>query len=328
MMHAITILEPGGPQVLQWIAHTMPEPAPEEVLIRVVCAGVNRPDIAQRKGHYPAPPGAVQNIPGLEVSGIIESVGQNVTHSKVGDQVCALLSGGGYSEYVCAPEGQLLPIPSGYSFEQAAALPETVLTVWHNVFQRGKLKQNETILIHGGTSGIGVMAIQMARAAGAVVIATAGSDEKCEKCLELGATRAINYRTQDFKNEVNNFTNRSGVDLILDMVGGDYTQKNLDCLAPDGRLVLINFMAGREANINLASVLTKRLTITGSTLRSRDLAFKRDLTIGVREKVWPWLEQGLVKPVIDSSYPMKEAAAAHIKMESSTHIGKIILRNG
>ena len=327
MMHAITITEAGGPEVLKWMTHPVPEPAPGEVLIRVVCAGINRPDIAQRKGHYPAPPGAVQNIPGLEVSGIIESVGHNVIHSKVGDQVCALLSGGGYSEYVCTPEGQLLPIPAGHSFEQAAALPEAVLTVWHNVFQRGKLKQNETILIHGGTSGIGVMAIQMARAAGAVVIATAGTDEKCKRCIELGAARAINYKAQDFKNEVTNFTNGKGVNLILDMVGGEYTQKNLDCLAPDGRLVLINFMAGREANINLASVLTKRLTITGSTLRSRDLTFKRDLTMAVRENVWPWFEQELVKPVIDSIYPMKEAAAAHIKMESSTHIGKIILRN-
>lgn len=327
MMHAITITEAGGPQVLKWMPHPLPKPMPGEVLIRVVCAGVNRPDISQRKGHYPAPPGAVQNIPGLEVSGIIESVGQNVTHCKPGDKVCALLSGGGYSEFVCAPEGQCLPIPTGFSYEQAAALPETVLTVWHNVFQRGRLKQNETILIHGGTSGIGVMAIQMARAAGAVVIATAGSDEKCEKCLELGAALAINYRTQDFKNEVNRFTNRKGVDLILDMVGGDYTQRNLDCLAADGRLVLINFMAGREATINLASVLTRRLTITGSTLRSRDLTFKRDLTVEVREMVWPWIEQGIVKSVIDSVYPMKEAAATHIKMESSSHIGKIILRN-
>jgi NADPH2:quinone reductase len=327
MMHAITITEAGGPEVLKWMLQPVPDPAPGEVLIRVVCAGINRPDIAQRKGHYPAPPGAVQNIPGLEVSGIIESVGENVTHYKMGDKVCALLSGGGYAEYVCAPEGQCLPLPAGFSFEQAAALPETVLTVWHNVFQRGKLKQNETILIHGGTSGIGVMAIQMARAAGAVVFATAGTDEKCERCLELGAVRAINYKAQDFKNELNGFTNGKGVNLILDMVGGDYTQKNLDCLAPDGRLVLINFMAGREANINLASVLTKRLTITGSTLRSRDLAFKRELTMEVREKVWPWIEQGIVKPVIDSVYPMKEVAAAHIKMESSTHIGKIILRN-
>lgn len=326
-MHAVTITEPGGPEVLKWTQHPIPRPASGEVLIRIVCAGVNRPDIAQRKGYYPAPPGAIQDIPGLEVSGVVESTGDQVTLFKPGDKVCALLNGGGYAEYTCAPEGQCFSFPHEYTFEQAAALPETVLTVWHNVFQRGRLNKNETILIHGGTSGIGVMAIQMACAAGAKTIATAGSEEKVKKCLELGASIAINYRTQDFKTEVNQFTNQKGVNLILDMVGGAYTQKNLDCLTTEGRLVLINFMGGKDATINLSSILTKRLTITGSTLRSRDAAFKKELSEEVKKMVWPWLEKGLVKPVIDSVFPMKEAAAAHTRMESSMHIGKIILKN-
>ena len=324
-MRLISITTPGGPEVLELTQRPTPTPASHELLIRVAYAGVNRPDIAQRKGRYPAPPGAPADIPGLEVSGTVESTGTETTRFKPGDQVCALLSGGGYGEYVTVPEGQCLPLPRGFSLKQAAALPETVFTVWHNVFQRGQLKSGEKLLVHGGTSGIGVMAIQMAKAAGATVLTTAGTDEKCKACEQLGAALSINYNKQDFTSEVLNFTQNKGVDVILDMVGGSYTQKNLDCLDTDGRLVLINFMSGDESSIRLSSILRKRLTVTGSTLRARDETFKKDLANEVERMVWPWIEQGLIQAVIDSCYPLEEAAAAHQRLESGTHIGKILL---
>lgn len=324
-MRIISISNPGGPEVLRLSQRPIPTPSSNELLIHVSYAGVNRPDIAQRKGKYPAPPGAPADIPGLEVSGTVESTGTETTRFKPGDQVCALLSGGGYAEYVAVPEGQCLPLPKGFSLTEAAALPETVFTVWHNVFQRGQLKPGEILLVHGGTSGIGVMAIQLAIAAGATVITTAGTDEKCKFCEQLGAALAINYKKHDFTSEVLNFTKNKGVDVILDMVGGTYTQMNLDCLDADGRLVLINFMSGDESTVRLSSILRKRLTVTGSTLRARDAAFKKDLANEVERMVWPWIEQGLIKAVIDSCYPLEEAAAAHQRMEAGTHIGKILL---
>lgn len=325
-MKAVIIDKPGGPEVLQLADRPIPKPASGEVLIRVAFAGINRPDIAQRKGRYPAPPGAPQDIPGLEVSGIIESLGSNCIRFKPGDAVCALLSGGGYAEYVTVAEGQCMHLPGGLSLEHAAALPETALTVWHNVFQRGKLSSGETLLVHGGTSGIGVMAIQMAVASGCIVIATAGSEEKCRKCVELGASHAIPYKEQDFAEGVINFTDNKGVDVILDMVGGVYTQKNLDCLTMDGRLVLINYMSGDEATIKLSSILRKRLTVTGSTLRSRDVEFKSALAREVEKNVWPLIAQGNIKALVDSVFPLSEASAAHARMESGVHMGKILLK--
>ena len=325
-MKAVIIDKPGGPEVLQLANRPIPKPASGEVLIRVAFAGINRPDIAQRKGRYPAPPGAPQDIPGLEVSGIIESLGSNCIRFKPGDAVCALLSGGGYAEYVTVAEGQCMHLPGGLSLEHAAALPETALTVWHNVFQRGKLSSGETLLVHGGTSGIGVMAIQMAVASGCIVIATAGSEEKCRKCVELGASHAIPYKEQDFAEGVINFTDNRGVDVILDMVGGVYTQKNLDCLTMDGRLVLINYMSGDEATIKLSSILRKRLTVTGSTLRSRDVEFKSALARKVEKNVWPLIAQGNIKALVDSVFPLSEASAAHARMESGVHMGKILLK--
>lgn len=324
-MKAVIIDKPGGPEVLQLANRPIPKPASGEVLIRVAFAGINRPDIAQRKGRYPAPPGAPQDIPGLEVSGIIESLGSDCIRFKPGDAVCALLSGGGYAEYVTVAEGQCMHLPGGLSLEHAAALPETALTVWHNVFQRGKLSSGETLLVHGGTSGIGVMAIQMAVASGCIVIATAGSEEKCRKCIELGASHAIPYKEQDFAEAVINFTDNRGVDVILDMVGGVYTQKNLDCLTMDGRLVLINYMSGDEATIKLSSILRKRLTVTGSTLRSRDVEFKSALAREVEKNVWPLIAQGNIKATVDSVFPLSEASAAHARMESGVHMGKIVL---
>ena len=325
-MKAVIIDKPGGPEVLQLANRPIPKPASGEVLIRVAFAGINRPDIAQRKGRYPAPPGAPQDIPGLEVSGIIESLASDCIRFKPGDAVCALLSGGGYAEYVTVAEGQCMHLPGGLSLEHAAALPETALTVWHNVFQRGKLSSGETLLVHGGTSGIGVMAIQMAVASGCIVIATAGSEEKCRKCVELGASLAIPYKEQDFAEAVINFTDNRGVDVILDMVGGVYTQKNLDCLTMDGRLVLINYMSGDEATIKLSSILRKRLTVTGSTLRSRDVEFKSALAREVEKNVWPLIAQGNIKAIVDSVFPLSEASAAHARMESGVHMGKILLK--
>jgi NADPH:quinone reductase len=327
-MKAIVITAPGGPEVLQVKERPMPLPEQGEVLIKVIAAGVNRPDVAQRKGHYPPPKGASPDIPGLEVAGIVEALGQDCTTTKPGDKVCALVSGGGYADYCTVPEGQCLPIPDNISFEEAASLPETFFTVWSNVFDRGQLKPGQKLLVHGGSSGIGVAAIQLAKAWGATVYVTAGTDEKCSYCEKLGAEKAINYKSQNFKEEIKRITSSQGVDVILDMIGGDYTPDNLECLAEEGRLVLINVMRGDETKVKLSLVMRKRLTITGSTLRARDTAFKSSVAKKIKEHVWPWLEAGVVKPVVYKTFPLEKAADAHRLMESSTHIGKIVLLVG
>ena len=320
-MKAIIITKPGGPEVLQLQERSMPRPGDNEVLIKVKAAGVNRPDVSQRKGNYPPPPGAPADIPGLEVAGIIETSGNAVTSFKNGDSVCALIAGGGYAGYAVANAAHCLPLPSNLDFIEAASLPETVLTVWHNVFQRGQLKAGEKFLVHGGSSGIGITAIQLAKAFGATVFATAGSNEKCEACLELGADRCINYKEEDFEPALMD----KGVDVILDMIGGDYTEKNIRLLHTDGRLVFINAMKGGKANIDAVDIMRRRLTITGSTLRIRDPAFKADLTAEVYKNVWPMIEKGKFKPVIYEIFPLAKAADAHAMMERSEHIGKIVL---
>jgi len=301
----------------------MPEIGANEVLIRVKAAGVNRPDVAQRMGRYPAPSGAPQDIPGLEVAGVVEECAAGVAQWKKGDGVCALLAGGGYAEYVAVDAGQCLPIPKGFSAIEAARLPETVFTVWHNVFQRGRLQAGETLLVHGGSSGIGITAIQLAKAFGAKVLTTVGSDEKGQACLELGADGFVNYKTQDFETAFA----EAGVEVILDMVGGDYFDKNLNILKPDGRLVYINAMHGNSVNLNIMKMMLKRITITGSTLRARDVAFKTALAADLLKNVWPVLENGKFKPVVFATFPFSAAAQAHELMESSQHIGKIILVN-
>jgi NADPH:quinone reductase len=320
-MKAVIITRPGAPDVLQVEERPVPQPGAGEVLIRVKGAGVNRPDVAQRKGHYPPPPGAPPDIPGLEVSGVVEQCGRRVNRWKEGDAVCALVAGGGYAEYVVAPEGCCLPLPEGWSFAGAASLPETVFTVWHNVFQRGGLKRGERFLVHGGSSGIGTTAIQLAKAFGAIVSATAGSAEKCAACIELGADRCINYREKDFEAVLK----EEGVDLILDMVGGDYTAKGIRLLNVEGRMVFINAMKGAAAELSVMDIMRKRLTITGSTLRNREEAFKSALAAEVEEQVWPLLRGGQFKPVVYKTFPLEEAAEAHALMESSAHTGKIVL---
>lgn len=326
-MKAIAITRPGAPEVLQVVEKDIPKPVGTEVLIHVFAAGVNRPDVMQRKGNYPPPPGASPDIPGLEVAGVIEAVGPGVSQWHVGDRVCALLTGGGYAEFALAQAGHCLPLPAGFDFAQAASLPETVFTVWHNVFQGGNLQSGEHFLVHGGSSGIGITAIQLAKAFHAKVYATAGSAEKCEACVDLGADQCINYRDKDFETVLKEY----GIDVILDMVGGDYIPKNLRLLRPDGRLVFINTMKGTQANaedpVDFGLVMRNRLTITGSTLRNREHAFKAALASEIREKVWPVLDKGQFKPVIASTFPLAEAAKAHALMESSDHIGKIILVN-
>jgi NADPH2:quinone reductase len=324
MMTAIAITEFGGPDVLKPVSMEIPQPGPGEVLIKVAAAGVNRPDAAQREGRYPPPSGASE-IPGLEISGVIVAVGPDSAGMNVGDRVCALVTGGGYAEYCVAPAPQCLPIPPDLSMVEAAALPETFFTVWSNVFERGGLKPDETFMVHGGTSGIGTTAIQLAKARGSEVFATAGSDEKCNACLDLGADVAINYRTQDFNAVVAEKTGGRGVDVILDMVGGDYVQKNINALAPDGRLVQIAFMKTPKVEVNLLQLMLKRLTITGSTLRARDVAFKGAVAARLHEEVWPGLATGIIRPVIDSSFPLNRAAEAHQRLESGSHIGKIVL---
>ena len=298
-------------------------PMQGEVLLRVKAAGVNRPDIFQRKGNYPAPPGAPPDVPGLEVSGIIEHCGDGVSRWKRSDAVCALLPGGGYADYVVVSEDHCLPLPQNWSHTQAASLPETVFTVWHNVFQRGALKAGEHILIHGGSSGIGITAIQLAKAFGAKVSVTAGSDEKCHACMELGADIAINYKTQDFADILKD----EGADVILEMAGGDYIPKDLQLLRSDGRLVFINAVKGGKAEFNALDIMRRRLTITGSTLRARDRVFKATLAQAVFKNVWPIIESGNFKPVIFKTYPLSKAAAAHELIESGTHIGKVVLTN-
>ncbi|MES2278930.1 MAG: NAD(P)H-quinone oxidoreductase [Bacteroidota bacterium] len=325
-MKAIIITQPGGPEVLQIAERPKPIPSTGEVLIKVSSAGVNRPDVAQRKGSYPPPPGARQDIPGLEVAGTIEAISDDVTRWKIGDKVCALVIGGGYAEYCAVPEGQCLPIPVNLSFIEAASLPETFFTVWSNVFDRAKLQPGESLLIHGGSSGIGVAAIQMAKAVGSTVYVTAGSDEKCTFCENLGAAKAINYKTQNFKDELNQLTNSKGVDIILDMIGGNYTPDNLHCLANDGRLVMINSMKGKNVDVDLSIVMRKRLVITGSMLRSRDVAFKSAIAQKLEEHIWPLLASGEIKPVIYKVFDAADAAKAHELMESSEHIGKIVLQ--
>ena len=322
-MKAIIITQPGAPEVLQVQERDLPRPSRNQVCISVKAAGVNAPDIFQRKGKYPAPKDAPADVPGLEIAGTVEACGEGVTRWKNGEAICALLGGGGYAEYATVHEDHCLPIPKGMDFTQAASLPETVFTVWHNVFQRGGLKSGEHLLVHGGSSGIGITAIQLAKAWGSFVTVTAGTEEKCQACLNLGADLAINYKTQDFEQAL---TDR-GVDLILDMVGGDYIPKNIRLLKDDGRLVFINAMKGGKAEWNALDIMRRRLTITGSTLRSRDTNFKSALATAVFKNVWPIIESGKFKPVIFKTFPLAQAAHAHALLESSRHIGKIVLVN-
>lgn len=328
MMRAVVITEPGGPQVLTLQDHPRPEPGPGEVLLRVSASGVNRPDVLQRKGAYPPPQGA-SPLPGLEVAGRIEAGDAQLLAEaglQLGQSVCALVAGGGYAEYCVAPIGQCLPIPAGWTELEAASLPETFFTVWSNVFVRGGLQAGETLLIQGGASGIGVTAIQLAKARGARVLVTAGSDAKCAACRELGADLAINYNTQDFVAEAMAFTQGRGVDVVLDMVAGDYVAREVSLLAEDGRLVIIAVQGGIKSGFNAGDVLRKRLTITGSTLRPRSVAFKTELAQLLRKEVWPLLASGQIKPVIERVFPASDAALAHALMESSQHVGKIVLR--
>mgnify|MGYP006147433763 FL=1 len=327
-MQAVEIRGYGAPEVLQLGERPVPVAGPGEVLIRVSASGVNRPDVLQRTGNYPVPPGA-SDIPGLEVAGVIESgdaAALQAAGLKVGDRVCALVAGGGYARWCVAPAAQCLPVPAGLSDLEAAGLPETFFTVWSNVFDRGRLQPGETLLIQGGTSGIGVTAIQMAKAMGATVIATAGSDDKCAACLKLGADHAINYRTQDFAAVARELTGGQGVNVILDMVAGSYVAREVECLAEDGRLVIIAVQGGIEAGFNAGLVLRRRLTITGSTLRPRPVAFKAAIAQSLRQHVWPLLESGRIRPVIHQVFKPAEAAQAHTLMESNTHIGKLMLQ--
>ncbi|MFD2870917.1 NAD(P)H-quinone oxidoreductase [Mucilaginibacter ximonensis] len=324
-MKAIIITQPGAPGVLQTAERPSPAYGRDEVLVKVAAAGVNRPDIFQRKGNYPPPLGAPADIPGLEIAGTIDQIGDNVKRWKIGDKVSALVTGGGYAEYCNVPEGQCLPIPEGLNFVEAASLPETFFTVWSNVFDRGKLQPGESLLVHGGSSGIGVAAIQMAKALGSKVYVTAGSDEKCQICQSLGADAAINYRTRDFVSEIENITHKKGVDVILDMVGGSYTPRNLQALAEDGRLVLINTMEGRDVQIDLSIVMRKRICITGSMLRPRNVEFKAAVAASLEKNIWPLLTSGKIKPVVNAVFPAHQAADAHALMESGDHTGKIVL---
>lgn len=323
-MHAVEIAQPGGPEVLRPTRRALPDVGPGEVLIRVAAAGVNRPDVLQRLGLYPLPPG-VSDLPGLEVAGTIAAVGDGVTGWREGDAVCALTPGGGYAEFCRTPAGQCLPVPAGLSMIEAASLPETFFTVWINVFDRARLAPGETLLVQGGSSGIGVTAIQMAKAFGHRVFVTAGSDEKCRACEALGAERGINYRTEDFVAVVKSLTEKRGVDVILDMVGGDYVPRELKCLATDGRLSLIAFLGGSKAELDMSDILYRRLTITGSTLRPRSVEYKTEVAQALRTQVWPRVEAGAIRPVIHATFPLADARRAHELMESSTHVGKIVL---
>ena len=323
-MRAIEITQPGKPDVLQLCERPVPTLKPGEVLIKVHAAGINRPDVLQRLGKYPVPPGA-SDLPGLEVAGEIVDGDYEAAGFAKGDMVCALVQGGGYAEYCAAPAEQCLPIPQGLSPLEAGSLPETFFTVWTNVFDRAQLAPGETLLVQGGTSGIGVTAIQLAAALGHRVFATAGSDEKCRACEQLGAERGINYKTEDFSAVVKELTAGKGVDVILDMVAGDYIPREIDCLADDGRIALIALLGGAKAEIDLGQVLRRRLHISGSTLRPRPVAFKAAIARNLRERVWPLFEQGKLKPVIYRTFPLEQAAEAHALMESSTHVGKIVL---
>ncbi|WP_417489047.1 NAD(P)H-quinone oxidoreductase [Maricaulis sp.] len=317
----VTANPPGGPEVLRIETRPMPQAGPGEILIRAAACGVNRPDQIERMGFYPAPPGAPEGL-GLEVSGHVEALGEGVSGFALGEPVCALVAGGGYSDHVVAPAGSVLPVPAGLDLVEAAGLPETVFTVWANVFEIGALLQGETILIHGGSSGIGTTAIQMAKAAGARVFTTAGTDEKCDLCRQLGADRAINYRTEDFEAIV---TEAGGADLVLDMVGGSYVQKNVNLARPGARLVSIAFLQGSRVELDMMRVMLKRLTLTGSTLRARPVAEKARLAAALRKTVWPWLEAGTLRPVIDTRFALADVRSAHERLDSGTHSGKILL---
>ncbi|WP_094505497.1 NAD(P)H-quinone oxidoreductase [Brucella thiophenivorans] len=323
-MTAIEISAPGEANVLRPVQRALPVPKTGEVLVRIRAAGVNRPDVLQRQGSY-APPHGASDIPGLEVAGDIVGLGDDVGRYKVGDQVVALLAGGGYADYATVHESNALPLPSGYGYKEAAAIPETFFTVWHNVFERGGLKEGETLLIHGGSSGIGTTAIQLAKAFGAKVIVTAGSTDKCEACEKLGADRAVNYRDEDFVAVVKEVTGGKGADVILDMVGGDYVDRNYKAAAEDGRIVQIAFLNGAKATANFALVMMKRLTHTGSTLRARSVEFKAGIARELEAKVWPLLIERRVAPVMDKVFPLHDAWAAHERMEGGEHIGKIVL---
>lgn len=327
LMRAVEISSFGAPDVLRLGQRPVPQPGVGELLIRVAASGINRPDVLQRAGHYAPPPGA-SDLPGLEVAGVIEAGDTQAMASaglKVGDRVCALVAGGGYAQWCVAPVGQCLPVPAGLNDIEAASLPETFFTVWSNVFDRGRLQAGEFLLVQGGSSGIGVTAIQLARAWGATVIVTAGSDEKCAACIELGASHAINYKTQDFVAEVQRITNGRGADVVLDMVAGDYVAREVECLAEDGRLVIIAVQGGVKSSFNAGLVLRRRLTITGSTLRPRSVEFKAAIAQSLRSQVWPLIEQGKVRPVIYQTFDAGDAAAAHALMESNQHTGKIVL---
>lgn len=324
LMRAIEILAPGGPENLRLCQRAIPVPSAGEVLIQVIAAGVNRPDIMQRQGLYPAPPGA-SDIPGLEVAGTVHALGSKISKYRIGDKVCALLTGGGYADFALAAESLCLPLPENLSAIQAAAIPETFFTVWHNLFQRAQLKRGETFLVHGGTSGIGTAAIQIANAFGAKVFATAGSDEKCQVCRDLGADLAINYKRQDFVTEVKSATDDKGVDVILDMVGGSYIERNMRAAARKGRILSIAFLEGAKVEVDLMPLLVKRLSLLGSTLRRQSVEEKSQIAAALSKQVWPLLEAGKVRPLIDSLFPLEQAADAHRLMESGLHMGKIVL---
>ncbi|MFG6282534.1 NAD(P)H-quinone oxidoreductase [Sphingomonas sp. S6] len=323
-MQAIDPEAHGGPEVLRLVERPVPQPQSGEVLIRVAAAGVNRPDVLQRKGGYPPPPGA-PSIMGLEVSGTVVSVGEGVEDTMIGQPVCALIAGGGYAEYAVAPAGQCLPVPHGLEMVEAAAIPETLFTVWTNLFERAFATEGDSVLVHGGTSGIGTMAIALGQLFGMTIIITAGSDAKCARALELGAAHAINYKTQDFVERVKAITDGKGVTAVIDMVGGDYVPRNLQCLADDGRHVSIAVQGGPTATIPIFEIMRRRLTLTGSTLRPRDTAFKTLVADEIARTVWPHVEAGRLRPVIDKVFPLSDAAAAHARMEEGDHVGKIVL---
>ena len=326
-MIAIGFDAPGGPDVLRAETLEVPRPGPGEVLVRVAFAGVNRPDVVQRLGLYPPPPGA-SPIPGLEISGEVVDLGEGIDPAMMGQKVCALVSGGGYAEYCLADAGHCLPVPRDLPLDQAAALPETLFTVWHNVFERGWVKDGETILVHGGTSGIGTMAIMLGRLFGVTVIVTCGGPEKCARALEIGAAHAIDYKAGDFVEEVQRITGGKGVHMVLDLVAGDYVPRNLRCLAEDGRHVTIAVQGGAKAELNMAVIMARRYTLTGSTLRPRSKEFKALLAQEIAANVWPLVETGRLRPVMDRAFPLAEAAAAHARMESGAHVGKIVLAVG
>src|SRR6478752_6650949 len=323
-MTVVAISKPGGPEVLVPEQRALPQPGPDEILVKVQAAGVNRPDVAQRSGAYPPPPGA-SDLPGLEIAGEVVALGAGSTRHKLGDKVMSLVAGGGYAQYCIAQDAQAITVPAALSMQEAGAIPETLMTVWHNVFERGGLKPGETLLVHGGSSGIGTMAIQLAKAFGSKVIVTVGGQDKVDACLNLGADRAINYKTEDFVAEVKTTTNGAGANVILDMVGGDYIDRNYDAAAVDGRIVQIATLGGVKATVNIAKVMVKRLHHTGSTLRPRTNADKAAMVAAIEAKVMPLMREGRVKPVMDSTFPLEKAADAHRRMETSQHIGKIVL---